>query len=80
MPLLRRRGRRHVAETAPLGHELVEFRLVLGVAQPFEEFEELALLVLEPAQCLGAVFVERAIAACRLPTLGLSTRSRRGGW
>src|SRR5712672_2292854 len=44
-------------------HELVEFGLVLGVPQPVKEIAELALLLLEPAQRLGAVFIKGAIAA-----------------
>src|SRR5579885_1324531 len=58
--LVRRRLRRMIA---PLGHELVELGLVLGHAQAIEEVAELALLVLEPAQGLGAIFVEGPIAA-----------------
>src|SRR4029077_8363349 len=52
---------------ASLGHELVEFALVLGKAQAVEEIAELALLLFEPAQRLGAVFVEGVIAARRRP-------------
>src|SRR5690606_41081084 len=62
------RGRRRrvvLLRRAALGHELVELGLVLGEAQPLQELLELALLVLEPAQRLGAVFVERRVAARR---------------
>src|SRR5690242_16824212 len=62
--LLRRlvvRGTRRAA--AVLGHEGVELFLVLGVAQPGQEFLELALLFLEPAQRISPVFVESAVAA-----------------
>src|ERR1700739_2639376 len=45
-----------------LRHELVEFFLVLGVAQPVEEIPELGLLFLEAAQRFHAVFVEGAVA------------------
>ena len=48
---------------APLGHELIEFGLVLGEAQPIDEVAELALLVFEPPQGLGAVLVEGVVAA-----------------
>src|SRR5215470_1205716 len=44
-------------------HELVELRLVLGVPQPVKEIAELALLLLEPPQCFGAVFIKGTIAA-----------------
>src|SRR6202044_2949726 len=50
-----------------LRHELVELFLVLGVAQPIEEFAELLLLVLKPPQRLHAVVVEGAVAARRRP-------------
>src|SRR5690348_11072344 len=55
-----RRSRRALAQ---FGHELVELGLVLGEAQAVEEGAELLLLFLQPAQRLGAVFVERAVAA-----------------
>src|SRR5215813_8230721 len=48
---------------ATLGHELVKFRLVLGMAQAIEERHEFALLFFETAQGFGAVFVKGAIAA-----------------
>src|SRR5690242_8666450 len=48
--------------TAPLGHELVELRLVLGMAQALEEFPEFALLLFEPVQGLRAILVEGAVA------------------
>src|SRR6266849_7349893 len=48
---------------AALGHEFVEFRLVLGVAQAVEERLELALLLLEPPQGLVAIFVKGPVAA-----------------
>jgi hypothetical protein len=41
----------------PLGHELVELGPVLGEAQPVEEFAELALFLLQPAQGVGAILV-----------------------
>ncbi len=49
----------------PIGHELVELGLVLGFAQSRQEFLEFALLVFEPAQRLGAIFVEGAVAGRR---------------
>ena len=54
---LRRRRTRAV-----LRHEGVELFLVLGVAQAVEEVAEFNLLFLEPAQRVGAVFVEGAVA------------------
>src|SRR5690348_6410043 len=57
-----RAGRPAVAPAA-LRHELVGLRFVLGVPQALQKFLELALLLLEPAQRFGAVFVERPIPA-----------------
>src|SRR4051794_36995735 len=51
---------------AVLGHEGVELFLVLGVAKAIEEVAEFDLLFFEPAQRVGAVFVEGAVAARRL--------------
>ena len=48
---------------AVFGHELVEFSLVLGVPQAIEEVAELALLLLEATERLGAVFVEGTVSA-----------------
>ena len=48
---------------APLVHELVELGAVLGGAQPVEEVAELALLLVELAQRLLAIFVEGDVAA-----------------
>jgi len=48
---------------AMLRHEEIELFLVLGVAQPIEEFTKLLLLFLEPPQRLHAVFIEGAVAA-----------------
>src|SRR5690606_11369659 len=45
-----------------LGHELVELGLVLGGAQPGDEFAEGRLLVLQPADGLVAIGVEGRIA------------------
>src|SRR4249920_820577 len=59
--LVVRRGRTLLV----LRHELVELVLVLGVAQPIEEFLEFDLLLLEALQRLDAVFVEGAVAAGR---------------
>ena len=50
---------------AALRHELIEFGFVFGHAQPIEELVELALLVLEPANGLGPILVEGAVAARR---------------
>jgi hypothetical protein len=58
--LLRSLLRRAVA---PFRHELIEFRLVLGLAQACKEVPELALLVLQALERIGAVFVEGAVAA-----------------
>ena len=44
---------------AALGHELVELGLVLGHAQSAEEVLKITLLLFEPSQCLGAIFIER---------------------
>src|SRR6185437_10934908 len=43
--------------------ELVELGLVLGAAQALQILDELALLLLEPANRLGAIVVERLVAA-----------------
>src|SRR5437764_4693445 len=48
---------------AAVGHELIELGLVLGVAQPLQELLELALLLFEPTQRLGAILIERPIPA-----------------
>src|ERR1700722_3911571 len=50
---------------APLGHELIELRAIPGEAQSGEEILELALLIFEPLQRLGAIVVERTVGACR---------------
>jgi hypothetical protein len=50
---------------APLRHEGIELGLVLGEAEPIEKVAELALLVLEALERLGAVIVEGAVAARR---------------
>src|SRR6185312_1669219 len=65
-PSALRRGRRRV-RTAALGQELIELGLVLGKAQAVEEAAELALFLFEPAQGIGAVLVEGAIAAAVVP-------------
>src|SRR5262245_51839682 len=57
------RLRRRCVAVAALRHELIELGLVLGGAQALQELAELPLLLLKPAQGLGTVFVERAIAA-----------------
>src|SRR5208282_970089 len=48
---------------APVGHELIELGAVFSEAQPRKEFLELALLVFEALQRLGAIIVEGAVAA-----------------
>src|ERR1700719_3766223 len=58
--LLRSLLRRAVA---PFRHELIEFRLVLGLAQACQEVPELTLLVLQALERIGAVFVEGTVAA-----------------
>src|SRR5260370_7873739 len=58
-----RRGRR--GRIAPLSHELVELGLVLGHAQALQEFTEFALLLFQPLQRIGTVFIESAVAARR---------------
>src|SRR5439155_12198199 len=68
-PTARREGsglrlwRRSFGAAAAFGHDLIEFGCVLGVAQPVQELEEVALLVFEPAQRFGAILVEGAVAA-----------------
>src|SRR3954454_20889125 len=70
-----RRGRRfRGVRTAAVGHGMVELGLVLGEAQALEELEELLLLLFEPAQGLGTIFVERAVAA--RGALGCGVRAR----
>ncbi len=51
-----------VGRAAVLGHELVEFRLVLGVTQTVEVRDEFALLFFEAAQGVGAVLVKRVVS------------------
>jgi hypothetical protein len=46
-----------------VGHELIEFRLVLGAPQPFQILGEFALFLFQPAQRVGALFVEGPVAA-----------------
>ena len=68
--IARFRGRSSVSQVSELGgrlspalgHELVELQLVPRLAQAHEELLEFALLVLQAAQCLGAVVVEGPIA------------------
>src|ERR1700728_4556456 len=50
---------------APVGHELIELRTVLGKAQALQKLLELALLVLKTAQGLAAVIIKGAVAARR---------------
>src|SRR5436190_1257725 len=59
------RGRRsgRAPMVAALGHELVELGLVLRHAQASQEFAELALLLFQALQGLGAIFVECPVAA-----------------
>src|SRR5215831_10464161 len=65
--LLRGLGRsaRFRRPIAPFRHELVELGLVLGVPQAVEEIADLALLLFESPQGLGAVLVEGTVAAGR---------------
>src|SRR6266536_2539817 len=73
-----RPGRPAVAAAA-LGHELVELGLVLGVAQALQELLELTLLLFEPPQGLGAIFVERPVAArARIAAAGPAPRGALG--
>src|SRR5919198_476787 len=46
-----------------LGHELVEFGLVLGVAQAVEKFLEFALLLFQAPQGLSPILVKGPFAA-----------------
>src|SRR5499427_140004 len=57
--------RRVLRATGALGHELVEFGLVLGVPQAVEELLELALLLFEAAQSFRAILVKSPVAARR---------------
>jgi hypothetical protein len=43
--------------------EPIQFGAILRDAQPLQKFLELTLLVFKATQCVGAVFVERAIFA-----------------
>src|SRR5476651_1431874 len=52
---------------AALAHELVEFRAILGRAQAIEIVVELALLLVELAQRLHAIFVEGDVARALVP-------------
>ena len=63
---LRRRGRRRISileAVAALVHELIELGAILCETQTLKEFLELALLFFQAAQRLGAIIVERPIAA-----------------
>src|ERR1700676_2625027 len=62
---LRRLGRVARGTGAAFGHKLGGLRAVLGKAQPLQEVLKLGLLVFKPAQRLGAIIVEGAIAAGR---------------
>ena len=55
--------RRALGPPAALGHELIEFGLVLGMTQAVEKILELALFFFSAAQGFRAVFVKGAIAA-----------------
>src|SRR5438445_13710805 len=61
---------------AALGHELVEFGLVLGMPEPVEELLEFALFFLEAAQGFRAVLVKGAVAARGRPLAPPSARVR----
>src|SRR2546430_9481620 len=69
--------RRRVVGAAAVGHELVELRLVLGLTQAVQKFEEIALLVLEATQGLAAVFVEGGVTARGLAAWAAPARSPR---
>src|SRR5713101_7511198 len=71
--------RRRLGRLGPavLGQELVELGLVLGEAQAVEEAQEIPLLLLEPAQGVGAVLVEGAVAARRFAPFAAEPPSRR---
>jgi hypothetical protein len=60
--VLRLRGRA-LRAIAARGHELVEFRLVLGMTQAVQKGLEFALFFFEAAQGFSAVFVKGAVAA-----------------
>src|SRR5215831_2562188 len=60
-----RRSARFRRPIAPFRHELVELGLVLGVPQAVKEIAELALLLFESPQRLGAVLVKGPVAAGR---------------
>src|ERR1700728_3198421 len=53
---------------APVGHELIELRTVLGKAQALQKLLEIPLLILQPPQGLAAVIVKRAVSAGRRGT------------
>src|SRR5215207_3922819 len=48
-----------------LGHKLVELGLVAGLAQALEKFGKFLLLLLEPAQRVGTIFIKGVIAGRR---------------
>src|SRR5258708_6353104 len=72
--ILRLRGRA-LGTAAALGHELVEFGLVLGMPQTVEELLEFALFFFEAAQGLRAVFVKGTVAARGRPPAPPSARA-----
>src|SRR5205085_239660 len=69
--------RRRVVAAAAVGHELVELRLVLGLTQAVQKFEEIALLVFEATQGLAAVFVKSGVTARALAAWAAPARSPR---
>src|SRR5262249_29633438 len=64
-----RRSGRLARAIAPLVHELIELGAILGGAQAIEEFLELALLLVELAQRLLAIFIEGDVAAAAAPAM-----------
>jgi len=54
---------RALGPATSLGHELVEFRLVLGVPEAVEKLFEFALFFFEATESFPAVLVKGAVAA-----------------
>ena len=51
--------------SAAFRHELIEFRLIPGESEPFEERTEFLLVIFHTAEGFGLILVERPVAGAR---------------